>query len=162
MQPASQLPIEREPASGADALEILIVEDSETQALQLRFLLEEQGWAVIHAPSGESALEELNRHLPALIIADYHLPGIRGDELCRQVRMNAATRGIPILMLTVEEAYGSEPAGLDSGADDYVSKTVPSDVLLMRVRSLLRSSTAGDPAAGFARGPFSSRACAGN
>ena len=119
---------------------ILIVEDSETQALQLRYLLEEEGWGVVHASSGESALEELNRHLPALIIADYHLPGIRGDELCRRVRMNVGTRGIPILMLTVEEAHGSELAGLDSGADDYVSKSVAPDILMLRVRALLRNS----------------------
>lgn len=120
--------------------QILIVEDSETQALQLRYLLEEEGWNVVHASTGESALEELNRHLPALIIADYHLPGIRGDELCRRVRMNVDTRGIPILMLTAEETYGSELAGLDSGADDYVSKSVAPDILLPRVRALLRNS----------------------
>ena len=120
--------------------QILIVEDSETQALQLRYLLEEQGWEVTHAPTSESALESLNRYLPALIIADYHLPGIRGDELCRRVRMNVDTRAIPILMLTVEEGHGSEPAGLDSGADDYVSKSVAPEILLLRVRALLRTS----------------------
>jgi two-component system, NtrC family, sensor kinase len=146
MQSVSQLATANEQGSEADAYQILIVEDSETQALQLRYLLEDEGWTVIHAPSAEAALEELNKHLPALIITDYHLPGIRGDELCRHVRMNTATRGIPILLLTVEEAFGSEPAGLDSGADDFVSKSVTSDVLLMRVRSLLRSSSPRDPA----------------
>jgi DNA-binding response OmpR family regulator len=120
---------------------ILIVEDSETQALQLRYLLEEHGWNVVRAASAESALEELNRQRPALIIADYHLPGIRGDELCRRVRMNVGTRGIPILMLTVEEAQGTERAGLDSGADDYVSKSVSPEILLVRVRALLRTSS---------------------
>jgi two-component system NtrC family sensor kinase len=119
---------------------ILIVEDSETQALQLCCLLEEEGWEVTRASTGESALEELNRFLPALVIADYHLPGIRGDELCRRIRMNVDTRGIPILMLTADDAYGSEMAGLDSGADDYVSKSVAPDILLLRVRALLRTS----------------------
>jgi DNA-binding response OmpR family regulator len=120
--------------------QILIVEDSDTQALQLQYLLEGEGWSVVRASSAESALDELNRRLPALIIADYHLPGIRGDELCRQVRMNFDTRGIPILMLTAEEALDSEPAGLDSGADDYVSKSVNSDILVLRVRTLLRKT----------------------
>jgi len=120
--------------------QILIVEDSETQALQLRYLLEEEGWRVARASTGESALEELNRNLPALIIADYHLPGIRGDELCRRIRMNVRTRGIPILMLTMDEAHGSESAGLDSGADDYASKSVAPEILLLRVRTLLRNS----------------------
>jgi two-component system NtrC family sensor kinase len=124
-----------EPAS-----QILIVEDSETQALQLRDLLEEEGWEVVRASTAEAALEELNRHLPSLIIADYHLPGMRGDELCRRVRMNVDTRGIPILMLTAEEASDGELAGLDSGADDYVSKSVAPDILLLRVRALLRNS----------------------
>ena len=120
---------------------ILIVEDSDTQALHLRALLEEEGWDVIRAASAESALEALNRHFPALIIADYHLPGMRGDELCRRVRMNVDTRGIPILMLTVEDTHGSERAGLDSGADDYLAKSVAPEILLLRVRSLLRAAS---------------------
>jgi two-component system NtrC family sensor kinase len=120
--------------------QILIVEDSETQALQLRFLLEEEGWEVVRASTAESALEELNRRLPALIVADYHLPGMRGDELCRKVRLNVDTRGIPILMLTADEASASEPAGLDSGADDYLAKSVTPEILLLRVRALLRNS----------------------
>jgi DNA-binding response OmpR family regulator/anti-sigma regulatory factor (Ser/Thr protein kinase) len=119
--------------------QILIVEDSETQALKLRYLLEDEGWEVACAPTAESALEEMNRRLPALIIADYHLPGIRGDELCRRVRMNVRTRSIPILMLTMEQAHGSEPATLDSGADDYVSKSVAPEILLLRVRTLMRN-----------------------
>lgn len=123
------------------ASHILIVEDSETQALQLRYLLEQEGWEVARASTAEVALEELNRHLPALIIADYHLPGIHGDELCRRIRMNVATRGIPILMLTMEEADERESAGLDSGADDYVSKSVAAEILLLRVRGLLRKSS---------------------
>ncbi|HWF09209.1 MAG TPA: response regulator [Bryobacteraceae bacterium] len=117
---------------------ILIVEDSETQALKLRFLLEAEGWEVVRTATAEDALEDLNRSLPALIVADYHLPGLRGDELCQRVRMNIRTRDIPILMLTAEQGLGSELAGLDSGADNYVSKSVPSEILLLRVRALLR------------------------
>ncbi|HEX3743429.1 MAG TPA: response regulator [Bryobacteraceae bacterium] len=119
---------------------ILIVEDSETQAMQLRFLLEEEGWSVARASSGEDALDGLNRWLPALIIADYHLPGIRGDELCRRIRMNVRTRGVPILMLTMDQTRDSESAGLDSGADDYVAKSVAPEILMLRVRTLLRNS----------------------
>lgn len=137
--------------------QILIVEDSETQALQLRYMLEEEGWQVTCAGTGEAALEELNRLLPALIIVDFHLPGIRGDELCRRIRMNGRTRSVPILMLTVEEGVGHEPAGLDSGADDYISKSVSSEILLLRVRALLRS-TAGGPAVLVPRDSFFQRA----
>jgi two-component system, NtrC family, sensor kinase len=123
------------------SFQILIVEDSETQAMQLRYLLEEEGWKVARAATGEEALEELNRSLPALIVADYHLPGIRGDELCRRIRMNVRTRSIPILMLTMDQTSGRESAGLDSGADDYVAKSVAPEILLLRVRTLLRASS---------------------
>lgn len=120
-------------------VQILIVEDSETQALRLSYLLEKEGWAVVRASTAEAALEQLNQGRPSLIIADYHLPGIHGDELCRRVRMNVATRDIPVMILTAEEAEGREPAGLDNGANDYVCKSIASDVLLLRVRALLRN-----------------------
>ena len=124
------------------AVRILLVEDSETQALHLTWLLEQEGWEVVRAPSGEAALEELNRKLPSLILVDYHLPGIPGDELCRKVRMNFDTRAIPILLLTGDVSSGIEPAGLDSGADGYVSKASAPDILPLRVRALLRSAGA--------------------
>jgi two-component system NtrC family sensor kinase len=115
--------------------QILIIEDSETQALQLRYLLEEEGWEVIRAATGESALEELDRDLPALILVDYHLPGMRGDEFCRRVRMNLNTRGIPILMLTDSAPDTAE--SLESGADEYISKSASPEILFLRIRKLL-------------------------
>jgi DNA-binding response OmpR family regulator len=120
----------------------MIVEDSDTQALQLQLLLEEEGWDVVRTSTGEAALEELNRNLPALILVDYHLPGMRGNELCRRIRMNVDARSIPILMLTVEDTAGSEQASLESGADDYVSKTVTPEILMLRIRTLLRNAGA--------------------
>jgi two-component system NtrC family sensor kinase len=128
------------PADSADRL--LIVEDSETQALRLRHLLQESGFAAAWARSAEDALRQLNESLPALIIVDYHLPGIRGDELCRRIRMNVDTRSIPILMLTSEPAGEAETLGLESGADDFVRKTEDDDLLLMRVQALFRKSQA--------------------
>lgn len=125
-----------------DVFKILIVEDSETQALQLSLTLQQEGWEPIIAPTAEAALEQLNADLPDLIVVDFYLPGIRGDELCRRIRMNVNTRGIPILMLTVEEDHASELHGLESGADDYVSKSVDPEILLLRIRTLLRKSTA--------------------
>lgn len=119
---------------------IMVVEDSETQALKMRYVLEAEGWEVISASSAEMCLDSLNRAVPDLILVDYHLPGIRGDELCRRIRMNVNTRGIPVLMLTVEENHGAELHGLESGADDYVSKSVDAEILLARIRALLRKS----------------------
>ncbi|CAA7615205.1 response regulator [Magnetospirillum sp. UT-4] len=119
---------------------ILIVEDSATQALRLQHVLETEGFATLCAYSGEEALEEMNRALPSLIIVDYHLPGIQGDELCRQIHMNLTTRSIPILILTADETQSTELHGLESGADDFVSKSDDVDILLLRVHNLLRKS----------------------
>ena len=58
---------------------ILVVEDSQTQALKLQFMLEKEGCEVVCAATAEGAIEELNRHVPDLVIVDYHLPGVRGD-----------------------------------------------------------------------------------
>lgn len=122
------------------AFRILLVEDSETQALKLSSVLEEGGWEVRHTPTAEAALEALNESVPDLIVVDYYLPGSRGDELCRQIRQNVNTRGLPVLMMTSEEGEAAELHGLESGADDYVSKSVETDILLLRVRALLRKS----------------------
>lgn len=123
-----------------DAYRVLIVEDSETQAMALRYSLEDQGWEVACTANAESAWQELNRSLPDLIILDYYLPGVRGDEVCRKIRMNVNTRHISILMLTVEEAQEGMLRALDSGADDYLPKSADPDVLILRVRALLRKA----------------------
>jgi two-component system NtrC family sensor kinase len=127
---------------------ILVVEDSRTQAQQLRELLEREGWEMAWAGSAEPALEQLSAVRPDLIVVDHHLPGMRGDEFCRQLRMNVDTRGIPVLMLTVEESEAAELRGLDSGADDYVAKSADPDILLLRLRALLRKSQAQAPILG--------------
>src|SRR5437764_12266786 len=95
---------------------IMLVEDSPTQAIKLRYVLEKEGWEVVWTPTAQKAMEEIDRHPPDLILLDYYLPGIRGDELCRRIRMNIDTRNIPILMMTVEETDEAEIRGLESGA----------------------------------------------
>ncbi|MHB0680473.1 response regulator, partial [Roseomonas mucosa] len=117
---------------------ILLVEDSDTQALQLRRMLEQQGFAVTRAATAEAALDGLNDGLPDLVIADYHLPGINGDEFSRRIRMNLRTRAIPVLMLTNAREQDLERQGLESGADAYVSKAAGQEVILLRLRALLR------------------------
>ncbi|CDK98572.1 conserved protein of unknown function, containing signal transduction histidine kinase-related protein, C-terminal [Magnetospirillum gryphiswaldense MSR-1 v2] len=119
---------------------ILVVEDSATQAMRLQHVLETEGFTTVCCYSGEEALDQMNRVLPDLIIVDYHLPGIQGDELCRQIHMNLTTRSIPILILTADETQATELHGLESGADDFVSKSEETDILLLRVHNLLRKS----------------------
>ncbi len=133
---------------------ILIVEDSATQALRLQHVLESEGFATICTYSGEEALEEINRCLPHLLMVDYHLPGIQGDELCRQVHMNLTTRSIPILMLTADETQATELHGLESGADDFVSKSEDVEILLLRVHTLLRKSSRDSSVIDVARSLF--------
>jgi two-component system NtrC family sensor kinase len=122
------------------AFRIVVVEDSETQAFKLRLLLEEQGWEVSIAGSAEAALAVLPDPLPDLIIVDYHLPGMRGDEFCRRVRMNLNTRGIPLLMMTGSAPETAEIQSLESGADGYISKQEGPESLFSRIRALLRKA----------------------
>ncbi len=116
---------------------ILLVEDSRTQAIKLRHTLEKAGWEVTWAPTAEEAVEQISRAAPDLILLDYYLPGVRGDELCRRLRMNIDTRSIPVLMMTEDETHANELLGLESGADDFVAKSVDVDILLLRIRGLL-------------------------
>lgn len=124
---------------------ILLVEDSRTQALKLAGTLGAAGLQVKHAMTAEEAMESLGASTPDLILIDYYLPGIRGDALCRQIRARIDTRTIPIVILTGDAGQEIELRGLESGADDFITKSVDDEVLLLRVRALLaRSHTAAN------------------
>ncbi len=127
------------------AYRILVVEDSDTQALRMELIFSNEGWEVSRAANADEALEALNQSIPDLIVLDYYLPGLRGDELCRRIRMKPQAWSIPILMLTVEETHLAQLQGLESGADDYISKSVDPEVLLLRMRSLLRKTARNTP-----------------
>jgi signal transduction histidine kinase len=119
---------------------ILIVEDSPTQALRLRLELEAQGWTAIVLGTAAAGLERVNHDRPEIIVVDYCLPGMRGDEFCRRIRMNIATRAIPIVMLTADEDEETEVRGLESGADDFFKKSADTQILVARIRRLLESA----------------------
>ncbi|GJD95500.1 response regulator [Methylobacterium iners] len=133
--------INRPAAKGAVGPRILLVEDSETQALELRLFLEGQGFEVERCATAEAALDHLNAFLPDLVVADHHLPGMNGDEFTRQMRLSLRTRTLPVLMLT--GARDGERQGLDSGADAYVAKSADRDILILRIRALLRERKGG-------------------
>lgn len=116
------------------------MEDSATQALQFRHALEESGFVVECVPTAEEALRSLDRNVPDLVVTDYRMPGVMGDELCRKIRMNVKTRGIPVLMLTSEHEGQIEQHVLESGADDYIAKSVDMQLVLLRIQALLRKS----------------------
>ncbi len=118
---------------------LLVVEDSDTQALYLRRMLEAEGFEVACASSGEAALEALNQNLPDLVVADFHLPGMDGRELSRQIRLNGRTRALPLLMLTSAREADLERQGLESGADAYIAKSADPKTLVVRLKALLRT-----------------------
>lgn len=120
--------------------QVLVVEDSATQALKLCALLEEEGLATAHRDSAENALDFLSEHQPDLIVIDYHLPGMSGPELCRQLRMNSSTESVPLLMMTGDTETNVERRGLESGADDHIPKSMDADALMARIHVLLRQT----------------------
>ncbi len=117
---------------------VLIVEDEPAIAELISVNLRHNGFVPIWSEDGLSAQRELDTALPDVILLDWMLPGQSGLQLARKWRGDARTRAIPILMLT---ARGDEPdkvAGLDAGADDYITKPFSTQELLARIRAVLR------------------------
>src|SRR5215218_3476453 len=117
---------------------ILIVEDEPAIAELISVNLRHNGLTPVWAEDGDAAQRELDAVLPDVILLDWMLPGQSGLSLARKWRASARTRSIPILMLT---ARGDEPdkvAGLDAGADDYITKPFSTQELLARIRAVLR------------------------
>lgn len=114
---------------------IMVVEDDERIRSSLRLVLEDEGHLVTEAASGEEALGMVNRYPADLVLVDVMLPGIDGFELCRRLR---SSRDLPILMLTARADSHDVVAGLEAGADDYVTKPFAPKELSARIRALLR------------------------
>jgi len=119
---------------------VLIVEDEPDIAEGLRYNLEREGLRALVADTGEKGLElALDKASPpALILLDLMLPGMSGIELCRRLRREPSTRRTPIIMLTARGSEGERVAGLELGADDYVTKPFSVRELVARVRAVLR------------------------
>ena len=125
-------------------MRILLVEDEPVAARMLAKGLREEAYAVDVAADGERALELASVNDYDLVILDVMLPGQDGFEVCRELR--AAGSAVPVLMLTALDAVDDRVAGLDMGADDYLTKPFDFDELLARVRALLRRGPALRPA----------------
>ena len=114
---------------------ILLVEDEPALSEPLSFLLEREGYEVVVAPDGPSALTEFGRGGIELILLDLMLPGIPGTEVCREIRTRSQ---VPIIMLTAKDSEVDIVVGLELGADDYVTKPYSTRELIARVRAVLR------------------------
>jgi two-component system phosphate regulon response regulator PhoB len=117
---------------------ILAVDDERDILELLKYNLSKDGYKVVTAESGESALEVIRESNPDLILLDLMLPGMNGLEICRVIKENAQTKHIPIVMLTAKGEEADIVAGLEIGAEDYITKPFSPRVLLARMRAVLR------------------------
>ncbi len=122
---------------------VLVVEDEEDIMEVIRFNLEKEGYEVNQALSGEKALQVIENNLPSLILLDLMLPGINGLDLCRIFKQNDRTKAIPVIMLTAKSEDADIVAGLEMGAEDYITKPFSPRVLVARVRTILRRRESG-------------------
>lgn len=117
---------------------ILVVDDDNSVTGALKRGLGYEGYAVDVASNGKQGLEIAREKPPKLVVLDIMMPGIDGLEVCRRLR--SANEKLPILMLTAKDAASDQVLGLETGADDYIIKPFLFEVLLARVRALLRRS----------------------
>ena len=117
---------------------ILIVEDEPDIGELIRFHVEREGFVPRVIESGRVALEEVRRDPPALVILDLMLPDLDGMEICRRLKWERSTRDIPILIVSAKGEESDIVAGLELGADDYVTKPFRPKVLMARLRNVLR------------------------
>jgi len=119
---------------------ILVVEDEEALCALLEYNLQKEGFAVTVCRDGEDALIRINEDKPDLVLLDWMLPKVSGIEVCRQLRVRGDIRDLPIIMLTARGEEDDRIRGLDTGADDYLTKPFSMTELLARVRAVLRRS----------------------
>ena len=122
---------------------ILAVEDDERIREAVKLALEDEGWTVDEAGSGEEAIELFHNGSPDVVLIDIMLPGIDGFEVCRSIRR---TSDVPIIMVTARADTHDVVAGLEAGADDYLTKPFAPKELSARIRALLRRARTTDPA----------------
>jgi DNA-binding response OmpR family regulator len=119
---------------------VLVVDDQRELAELVQRALEQEGFDVVIADSGEAGLEIARAHRPDLIVLDLGMPGIDGLEVCRELRADPRQRRLPILVLSARASEADRVLGLETGADDYLVKPFGPRELVARVRALLRRS----------------------
>ena len=127
---------------------ILVVEDDTDIQQLVSYNLIKSGFNVTCADTGEEALQLLSREPVDAMVLDLMLPGKDGNEVCRAVRSQEATKGLPIIMLTAKSEEDDIVCGLECGADDYVTKPFSPRVLIARIEAALRRTPEPDSAAG--------------
>ncbi len=117
---------------------VLVVEDEPDIAELIRYNLEREGYQVVVTATGEAGLDAARRKRPDIILLDLMLPGVDGLDVCRRLKLDTHTSTIPIVMVTARGEETDVVAGLELGADDYVTKPFSPRVLSARTRAVLR------------------------
>ncbi|MBE3039403.1 MAG: response regulator, partial [Chloroflexi bacterium] len=120
-------------------VEILVVEDSPTQAEQLRYFLDQHGYSVSVTKDGRQALARIEENRPALVISDISMPEMDGYELCKALKADESTREIPVILLTSLVNVEDVLDGLACGADSFITKPYNPDYLLAHIQQILAS-----------------------
>lgn len=121
-----------------EMLNVLVIDDEEDIRSILKYALEKEGYHVEEASSGKEGLEKVNSLRPELIVLDVMMPDMDGIEVCEQIRRSPNNDDIIICMLTARNEDYSQIAGLESGADDYISKPIKPKVFVSKIKALLR------------------------
>ena len=153
MQPGIETMSRRGPAGTqgeTHRARVLIVEDDPALAVMLRYNLEKLGYLVDEAADGQEALLRIGEATPDIVLLDWMLPSLSGLEVCRQIRRRPHTRDMPVIMLTARVEEQDSIRGLNTGADDYITKPFSVEALAARMRALLRRAQP-QPAAGMLR-----------
>jgi len=127
-----------------DGAKILVVDDEARNRMLLNRLLNDEGYYHEEAKDGASAISKARSYTPDLILLDVMMPGMDGFEVAQQLKADAATAGIPIIMVTALEDQASRERGLAVGVEEFISKPVKPNELQIRVRNLLRLKLAMD------------------
>ena len=117
---------------------VLVMEDEDALATLLQYNLEKEGYRVVVAADGEEGMLQIDERLPDLVLLDWMLPKLSGIEVCRRIRGRPETRNLPIIMLTARGEETDRVRGLDTGADDYMTKPFSMTELIARIRAVLR------------------------
>jgi two-component system, OmpR family, alkaline phosphatase synthesis response regulator PhoP len=126
------------PTAPPSEIRLLFVEDEINLQRSLAYILKKEGFAVTAVRTGEEAIEAFRAHRPDLLLLDLGLPGIDGYEVCRALRREPSTAAVPVIMLTGRGLPNDIVRGLKEYADDYVVKPCDPEVLIARVRAVLR------------------------
>ena len=121
---------------------VVLIEDEKNIAELIRYNLQQEGYQLALATDGEEGLRLIERQRPLLVLLDLLLPRLDGLEVCRRLKQDQHTRDIPVIMLTAKASETDKVAGLELGADDYVTKPFSPRELLARIRAVLRRKDA--------------------